>query len=230
MLKISIWTDYACPFCYIAEARVDNLIQEMGIADRVSFDYHSFELYPDAPQNVQETTLARFAKKYGLSMDAAAERIDRISQLGRAEGLTFNYSTTRNTNSMDAHRLTQYVNSLGDPQLTKLVSDLLFQAYFGDNLKLADHDVLLSVARQAGLNLTKVREVLTSNAYFEEVRQDERFISSHGVHAVPFFIINDQGIMGAQPKSAFKKVITQGLQAEDELASGMSCGIDGCDI
>jgi len=230
MLKISIWTDYACPFCYIAEARVDNLIQEMGIADRVSFDYHSFELYPDAPQNVQETTLARFAKKYGLSMDAAAERIDRISQLGRAEGLTFNYSTTRNTNSMDAHRLTQYVNSLGDPQLTKLVSDLLFQAYFGDNLKLADHDVLLSVARQAGLNLTKVREVLTSNAYFEEVRQDERFISSHGVHAVPFFIINDQGIMGAQPKSAFKKAITQGLQAEDELASGMSCGIDGCDI
>ena len=230
MIKISVWTDYACPFCYIAEARVDNLIKEMGIANRVSFDYHSFELYPDAPRDVQETTLDRFAKKYNLSMDAAAERIDKISQMGRAEGLDFKYSSTRNTNSMDAHRLTQYVNSLGDSSLTKRVSDLLFQAYFSDNLKLADHDVLMNVAKTAGLNLEKVHEILEGNAFFEAVRQDESFIASHGVNAVPFFIINNQGIMGAQPKEVFKKIITEAIQGEDELATGMSCGIDGCDI
>jgi len=230
MLKISVWTDYACPFCYIAEARVDNLVKELKIEDRVSFDYHSFELYPDAPKDVQETTLVRFAKKYNLSMDAAAERIDKISQMGRAEGLDFKYSSTRNTNTMDAHRLTQYVNSLGDTKLTKKFSDLLFEAYFSDNLKLADHNVLMAVAKKAGLDLTKIKEVLNSNAYFEDVRNDEEFITSHGVNAVPFFIINDKGIMGAQPKETFKKIITDAIDAEDALSTGMSCGIDGCDI
>jgi len=230
MIKISVWTDYACPFCYIAEARVDNLVKELKIEDRVSFDYHSFELYPDAPKDVQETTLVRFAKKYHLTMDAAADRIDKIAQMGRAEGLDFKYSSTHNTNTMDAHRLTQYVNSLGDPKLTKKFSDLLFDAYFGDNLKLADHDVLMAVSKKAGLDLAKAKEVLNSNAYFEDVRKDEQFVTSQGVNAVPFFVINNQGIMGAQPKEVFKKVITDAISSEDTLMSGMSCGIDGCDF
>jgi len=230
MLKISIWTDYACPFCYIAEARVDNLVSELKLEDRVTFDYHSFELYPDAPKDVQETTLVRFAKKYNLSMEMAAERIDKIAQMGRAEGLDFKYSSTQNTNTMDAHRLTQYVNSLGDSKLTKRFSDLLFKAYFSDNLKLANHDVLLDVAQKADLDLSKVKEVLNSQQYFEAVRKDEKFITSQGVNAVPFFIINNQGIMGAQPKEVFKKVITDALKAEDDLATGMSCGIDGCNF
>ncbi|MBB1086210.1 DsbA family oxidoreductase [Limosilactobacillus fastidiosus] len=212
MVKISVWTDYACPFCYIAEARVDNLIKEMGIEDQVEFDYHSFELYPDAPKDVQETTIVRFAKKYGLTEEEAADRIDKIAEMGRAEGLDFNYSSTLNTNSMDAHRLTQYVNSLGDPKLTKQVSDLLFDAYFGKNLKLADHDVLMDVAKKAGLDLPKVKEVLESNAFYDEVRADENFIMKQGVNAVPFFIIDNKGIMGAQPKNIFKQVITEALQ------------------
>lgn len=216
MVKISVWTDYACPFCYIAAARIDNLVQEMGVADQVEFDYHSFELYPDAPKDVQETTVVRFAKKYGLTNEEAAERIDKIAELGRAEGLTFNYSSTLNTNSMDAHRLTQYVNSLGDPQLTKRVMDRLFDAYFGKNLKLADHDVLLNVAKETGLNLTKVKEVLESNAFYDEVRADEDFIMKQGVNAVPFFIIDNKGIMGAQPKNVFKQVITEALQNDQD--------------
>ncbi|MBB1079559.1 DsbA family oxidoreductase [Limosilactobacillus sp. STM2_1] len=212
MVKISVWTDYACPFCYIAEARIDNLVKEMGIEDQVEFDYHSFELYPDAPKDVQETTVVRFAKKYGLTEKKAADRIDKIAEMGRAEGLDFNYSSTLNTNSMDAHRLTQYVNSLGDPKLTKRVSDLLFDAYFGKNLKLADHDVLMNVAKAAGLDLTKVKEVLESNAFYDKVRADENFIMKQGVNAVPFFIIDNKGIMGAQPKNVFKQVITDALQ------------------
>lgn len=212
MVKISVWTDYACPFCYIAEARIDNLVKEMGVKDQVEFDYHSFELYPDAPKDVQETTVVRFAKKYGLTEQEAADRIEKIAELGRAEGLNFNYSSTLNTNSMDAHRLTQYVNSLGDPKLTKRISDLLFDAYFGKNLELADHDVLMDVSKEAGLALTKVKEVLESNAFYDEVRDDEDFIMKQGVNAVPFFIIDNKGIMGAQPKNIFKQVISEALQ------------------
>lgn len=214
MVKISVWTDYACPFCYIAEARIDNLAKEMGIEDQIEYDYHSFELYPDAPKDVKETTVVRFAKKYHLTKQQAADQIDKIAQMGRNEGLDFKYSTTLNTNSMDAHRLTQYVNSLGNPKLTKQVSDLLFQAYFSDNLKLADHQVLMDVAKKANLDLAKVKEVLDSNVYHDEVRADEAFVQRLGVNAVPFFVINKKGIMGAQPKEVFKQVITEALEAE----------------
>lgn len=215
MVKITVWTDYACPFCYIAEARIDNLVKETGVQDQVEFDYHSFEFYPDAPQDVQETTVVRFATKYGLTEQEAKKQIDDIAKLGRAEGLNFNYrSTLNNTNSLDAHRLTQYVNSLGDAALTKRVSDLLFDAYFGQNLKLADHAVLLGVAQEAGLDMAKVKEVLDSNAFYDEVRADENFIMNHGVNAVPFFIIDNKGIMGAQPKNLFRQVITEALQKD----------------
>lgn len=123
-------------------------------------------MYPDAPKDVTETTVTRFAKKYGLSMAKAAQRIEVISRLGQQEGLTFKYSSTLNTNTMDAHRLTKYVNSLNDPILTKKVVQSLFKAYFSDNLKLADHQVLLAVAKQAGLDLTAVTEVLNSKKYY----------------------------------------------------------------
>lgn len=212
MITISMWTDYSCPFCYIAEARITNLIKELEIEKQVEFDYHSFELYPDAPKDVQETTVVRFAKKYSLTKEKATAQIEQIASLGQAEGLEFNYHSTLNTNSMDAHRLTQYVKSLGNPKLTQKVSRLLFDAYFGKNLKLSDHEVLLDVARKADLNLSKVQEILTSNAFYAEVRADEKFIAQHGVNAVPFFIINNKGIMGAQPKSVFKQVLLEALK------------------
>lgn len=230
MVKISVWTDYACPFCYIAEARLDNLLAELQLQDRIEFDYHSFELYPDAPNNVTETTVVRFAKKYGLTEQQAAERIKSIEDMGKKEGLDFKYSTTLNTNTMDAHRLTQYVKSLGDAKLTKKVSQLLFKAYFSDNLKLADHEVLLDVAKKAKLDLKKVQALLDSDDHLNEVRQDETFIMEQGVHAVPFFKINDVELMGAQPKEAFKQAITQAIAKEDQAMAGMSCGIDGCDL
>ena len=216
MIKISIWTDYACPFCYIAEGRLDNLIAEMGIADRVEYDYHSFELYPDAPKDVTETTVVRFAKKYGLTEEEAAYRIDKISQMGEAEGLTFKYASTLNTNSMDAHRLTQYAKSLNDPLLTKKVMDLLFKAYFSDNQKLADHDVLLDIAKKAGLELASVKKVLESNEYYDEVRADENFVMTRGINAVPFIVIDGKGVMGAQSKKIFKQLLTEALAKENK--------------
>ena len=193
MIKISIWTDYACPFCYIAEGRLDNLIAEMGIADQVEYDYHSFELYPDAPKDVTETTVVRFAKKYGLTEEEAAYRIDKISQMGEAEGLTFKYASTLNTNSMDAHRLTQYAKS-----------------------KLADHDVLLDIAKKAGLELASVKKVLESNEYYDEVRADENFVMTRGINAVPFIVIDGKGVMGAQSKKIFKQLLTEALAKENK--------------
>lgn len=214
-MKITIWSDYACPYCYIADKRIQNIINELGVENKVQWDIHAFQLYPDAPNEVTETTLNRFAAKYRLTKKEAAQRIDEISNMGRGEGLDFKYATTLNTNTMDAHRLTQWVkDTKSNSQLTKKLADLLFKAYFTDNRKLADHNVLIDVAVQAGLNEDEVTKLLNSNDYEEQVIADEYFIQSNGVHAVPFTIIDGKGYMGAQPNEVFKKAIQEALVKE----------------
>lgn len=214
-MEITIWSDYACPFCYIADKRIQNIIDDMGVNDRVTWDIHAFQLYPDAPNEVTETTLDRFAAKYGLSKEEASERIAGISQMGESEGLDFKYASTLNTNTMDAHRLTQWVkDTKNDPALTKKLSELLFKAYFTDNRKLADHEVLIDVAKEAGLDEKEVKKLLASNDYHDTVVADEYFIQSNGVHAVPFIVIDGKGYMGAQPRSVFKKAIEDALEKE----------------
>lgn len=214
-MEITVWSDYACPFCYIAEARIENILKDMNVADKVHFDRHAFQLYPDAPKDVTETTLDRFAAKYGLTKPEAAQRIEQISQMGRAEGLDFKYSTTLNTNTMDAHRLTQWVKDNYDREVVDKLSSLLFKAYFSENVKLADHDVLLKAAKQAGVDVEAAKKLLDSNDYHDKVVADEMFVQQNGVHAVPFFVIDGKGYMGAQPREVFEKAIKEGLEKEN---------------
>ena len=213
-MEIIVWSDYACPFCYIAEGRINNILKDLNAEDKVHFDRHAFQLYPDAANDVTETTLERFAKKYGLTEKEAAQRIEQISQMGRGEGLEFNYASTLNTNTMDAHRLTQWVKDHYDQEVVDKLSDLLFKAYFGDNKKLADHKVLLEAAKEAGVNIDDAKKLLDSNDYHDKVIADEAFIQQNGVHAVPFFVIDGKGYMGAQPREVFEKAIKEGLAKE----------------
>ncbi|QNQ81785.1 DsbA family oxidoreductase [Lactobacillus sp. PV037] len=213
-MEITVWSDYACPFCYIAEARIENLLNDMGVSDQVHFDRHAFQLYPDAPKDVTETTLDRFAAKYGLSKQEAAQRIEQISQMGRAEGLDFKYSSTLNTNTMDAHRLTQWVKDNYEGEVVDKLSELLFKAYFSENVKLADHAVLLKAAQEAGVDVAAAKKLLDSTDYHDKVVADEMFVQQNGVHAVPFFVIDGKGYMGAQPREVFEKAIKEGLEKE----------------
>ena len=125
-MKIEIWSDYACPFCYIGEERLEKAMKELGIKDQVNIEMRSFELDPNASYNVVSNTEDRFAKKYRISNPMAAERISQIEQYGKEEGIDFKYSTTQYTNTMDAHRLTHYAEKQGN----KAIAKDLFKAYF----------------------------------------------------------------------------------------------------
>ena len=106
-MKITYWSDYACPYCYIGETYLKQAIADLGIGDQVEVEMKAFELDPDASKEYAGTTVDRFAKKYGLSIQGAQARIDGISQMGRDAGLDFRYAETRYTNTFDAHRLTK---------------------------------------------------------------------------------------------------------------------------
>lgn len=224
-MKIRYWSDYACPYCYIGETRLKKAVAEMGLGDMVELEMNAFELDPTAPTEPVGDTLHRFAAKYGLTLKQAEERIEDISQLGREEGIDFRYATTRNTNTFDAHRLTKYAHSVGNTA----IEGLLFDAYFTKNLVLADHAVLLDIAREAGLDTDAAAEVLEGDAFADEVRADEQEARARAVEGVPYFVIDDKlAVPGALPTDLFKQALTQVLNEELSTMKGATCGPDGC--
>ncbi len=231
-MKITYWSDYACPYCYIGEARLKKAIADIPELKDVEIEMKAFQLDPSAGEHAAGDTQTRFAHKYGISMQEAGETIEHISQMGIAEGLDFKYATTLFTNTMDAHRLTKLAQSKNDPELAEKIIEALFKAYFTDNKELADKELLQKIGEDAGLDAEEVKEILMSDKYKDEVLLDEREAARYGIHAVPFFVVGQYGISGAQSvdgmKAAIMKVMEESAEAVTE--QGMSCGPDGCRI
>ncbi len=229
-MKIEIWSDYACPFCYIGERRLSKAIDELGARDEIAIEFKSFELDPYASREVESKTVDRFAVKYGLTVNDAARQIEGISEMGRREGIDFRYATTLYTNTFDALRITKLAQSKNKTEII----EKLFDAYFTKNLVLGDHSVLKKIAAEVGLDASEVDDVLNSDAFAEEVRRDEKEAAEYGIHAVPYFVINQKyALSGAQPTETIKDALKKLLEREREDAAikkfdGMTCGANGC--
>ena len=225
-MKIEIWSDYACPFCYIGEKRLEKAIAQVDGGDKIKIEFKSFELDPTASDKVVSSTAERFAKKYGMTLDDAKERIEEISLMGRREGIDFKYISTRYTNTFDALRLTKFAQEKGHDEII----EKLFDAYFTKNLELSDHEVLKKIAAECGLDAVEVEKFLDSEKFSEEVRRDEYEAAINGIHGVPYFVINGKfALSGAQPTEILKGAIEDALSEEiSEKFSGMTCGADGC--
>ena len=157
-MKITYWSDYACPYCYIGEERLKKAID-------VELEMKAFQLDPSAGIHAAGDTQTRFAHKYGISMEEAGRTIEQISQMGRDEGIDFRYATTLFTNTMDAHRITKLaMDRLEAADAQKLI-DRLFAAYFTENRELADRELLERIGKDCGLQEEEIREVLDSDRY-----------------------------------------------------------------
>ena len=206
-MKITYWSDFACPYCYIGNTRLKRAIEDLNLD--VDFDIHAFELDQNAPHDVQSTTVERFAVKYGLSIEDARKQVNQISQLGADEGIDFKYESTLYTNTRDAHRLMKLAQAKHPESVEKLAT-MLFDAYFVRNLKLADHNVLVKIGIEAGLSEDEIMEVLESDLYNSKVEEDENIALSAGIHAVPFYLFDGKySIPGALSYDDFKRVLSQ---------------------
>ena len=213
-MKITYWSDFACPYCYIGNTRLKRAIKDLNL--EVEFDIRAFELDQNAPKDVQSTTVERFAQKYGLSIEDAKKQVSQISSLGIEEGIDFKYESTLYTNTRDAHRLMKLAQDKHPETVEKLATSL-FDAYFVENLKLADHDVLLEIGLKAGLDENEITEVLKSNSYDSKVKEDEEIALTGGIHAVPFYLFDHKySIPGALSYEDFKSVLSQ-IIAESEV-------------
>ncbi len=238
MMTLTIWSDFACPYCYIGETRLKNAIEELGLTDDVQIDYRAYELDPEASKEVVSSTPERFAKKYRLSLDQAKDQIEQISALGRELGIDFRYATTQYSNTRDAHRLMKLAESKYDRSTVERLNELLFKAYFVENLVLADHDVLLAKGVEAGLSDKDVREALDSDMYNDEVRLDEREAMMRGVRGVPYIVFNGAfAVPGAMTTDGFKMALQRELKRQAKEAAAINdaeqvhqCGPEGCKL
>ena len=213
-MKITYWSDFACPYCYIGNTRLKKAIDDLDLD--VDFDIRAFELDQNAPRDVQSTTVERFAVKYSLSIEDARKQVNQISQLGADEGIDFKYETTLYTNTRDAHRLMKLAQEKHPESVDKLATSL-FDAYFVENLKLADHEVLMEIALDAGLGEEEIKEVLDTDLYNAKVEEDENIALSAGIHAVPFYLFDGKySIPGALSYDDFKSVLSQ-IISESEV-------------
>lgn len=237
MMNLTIWSDFACPYCYIGETRLQRAIEELGLKDDVEIDFRAFELDPTAPKEVVTTTPERFAMKYRLSLDGAKRQIEQISSLGKELGIDFRYMTTQYSNTRDAHRLMKLAEAKYDRATVGRLNEALFAAYFTENLVLSDHGVLLEKAVGIGMKEEDVKEVLDSDKYDDEVRLDEREAAMRGIHGVPYIVFNGSfAVPGAMSIEGFKDALGRELRKqnkESEEKTGErphACGPDGCQL
>ena len=135
-MKITYWSDYACPWCYIGVSRLKNAIKELGVESLVTLKMRAYQLDPGAPLKAESDNITKAAARFGVSKEEAMAKMRQMFDMAKANGIEFNYATARNTNTFDAHRLTKLAESKGDEKLLNAMIDRLYKAYFTDNLSL----------------------------------------------------------------------------------------------
>lgn len=230
-MKIEVWSDYACPFCYIGKRRLEHALEQFPDKDDVEVTFRSFQLDPTADPAGTPDIHAMLARKYGVPYEQAKEMNAQVGEQARGVGLDFRFDTMVHTNTFDSHRLAHYAEEQGAGQA---VNERLLKAYFTDSLNLGDRGVLADLAAEAGLDRRAVTEMLESDRYSAEVRADIARAGQIGVKGVPFFVFNDKyALSGAQPGPVFSEVLETVRKEEKEpvlktLGSDTADGSDGC--
>jgi predicted DsbA family dithiol-disulfide isomerase len=208
-LRIDIWSDVACPWCYIGKRRLEAALSTFARRDLVQVHWRAFELNPAAPRESHEGSYAeRLAKKYGVSLAEAEQMIERVMQTATSEGLAFDYKVIRPGNTFDAHRL---IHLAGQQGLGDAVKERFFRGYFCEGAAVGMPDTLLRMAVEAGLPAELVQSVLASDAYGDEVRADEHEARTLGISGVPFFVFAGRfGVSGAQSAEVLRAALERG--------------------
>ncbi|QNU17586.1 DsbA family oxidoreductase [Geobacillus zalihae] len=231
-MKIEVWSDFVCPFCYIGKRRLEQALEPFPHRENVEIVFRSFELDPNAPNETPLTIHEIIANKYGISIEEAKRANADIGRQAEAVGLTFRFETMKPTNTFDAHRLAHYAKEKG--KLNEMV-ERLFYAYFTESKRISDRDVLLAIAEATGLDRAEAEEVLASGRYTQEVRRDEEEAAALGIRGVPFFVLNGKyAISGAQPVDVFRRALEKVWEEEQSRPlqllgeEGRACGDDDC--
>ena len=230
-MRVDIWSDIVCPFCYIGKKRLEAAAEQAGV--ELEIHWHSFELDPEAPPRQEISNSERLAQKYNRTI-AEVENMQRnIAEMAKAEGIEFNWENANSGNTFNAHRIVHLAQSKG---LGSEAKEALFYSYMTQGLPIGERETLEDVASRIGLNPVEVDDVLDSEEFADFVKFDEQVAHEQlKVTGVPFFIFDQRvALAGAQPREVFLKVFEQTLETANQTATEPSadapvCNDDQCD-
>jgi predicted DsbA family dithiol-disulfide isomerase len=236
-MKVEIWSDVVCPWCYIGKRRFESALARFSHRDDVEVVWRSFELDPSAPARRMGDSAERLAAKYGMTRQQAVESQDRLTQMAAQEGLTIHFDLSQSGNTFDAHRLLHMAAEQG---VQDEVKERLFRAYFSEGEPIGDTETLVRLVEEVGLSRAEAQAVLASDRYAEDVRAEQREATQLGITGVPFFVVDRRyGVSGAQSADVLLQVLDRawtdthptllltpaGVGASDTTCTDETCAI-----
>jgi len=204
-MKVEIWSDVVCPWCYIGKRRFETALARFDHAADVEVEWRSFQLNPAQPRGAREPLEESLARKMGGTVEQARAMNARVTELAAAEGLEYHFETYRVVNTFDAHRVMHLAKAHG---LGTEAHERLLRAQLVEGEILEDHDTLVRLAAEVGLEVDETRRVLASDAYAADVEADMALARAFGAGGVPFFVIDRRyGVSGAQPAELFLEAL-----------------------
>ncbi|MCC9205923.1 DsbA family oxidoreductase [Arthrobacter sp. zg-Y769] len=235
-MKIDIWSDIACPWCYIGKRRFETALARFPHRDEVEVHWHSFQLDPSLPEHFDGTEVEYLSERKGIDPEQLAGMLDQVTVQAAGEGLSYDYDSLVVANSFSAHRLIHLAKAEGGLQGADAAKEALLSAHFEKGRDIGAADDLVEIGTRIGLDADRVKDMLATDEYADAVRADIAQARSLGISGVPFFVLDDKyGISGAQPADLFSSALEQAWQESHPLvnltpvsADGPACGPDGC--
>jgi predicted DsbA family dithiol-disulfide isomerase len=234
-MKVEVWSDIMCPFCYIGKRHFESALGRFEGRNNVEIEWHSFQLDPTIPKNIpsKENVYQYLADKKGISYEQSAKMHERVIEMAKNAGLDYRFDKAIVANSFDAHRLIQLAKT---KELGDAAEERLFRAYFTEGKDFGDHDTLIAIGKEIGLNAEEIKSALVSDDYAEKVERDIQEAAEIGVQGVPFFVFDRRyAVSGAQAPEYFLQALNQSFgewekaNPDTELApaEGAVCSPDG---
>ncbi len=238
-MKVEIWSDVMCPFCYIGKRHFEKAIEKLPFKGDIEIEWKSFQLNPDYHNTTKEDLYTYLARAKGMSVDQAKQMTGQVEGMASNVGLELNFAKNIPANSFDAHRFLHFAKSKG---LQNEAEEALFKAHFMEARDIANHETLIGIAKELGLGEAETSEVLKGEDFADAVRYDVYESQQLGIRGVPYFVFDRKyALSGAQPIPAFEQAIVQSFtewqatQPKNELKSlnknnDAVCDENGCEI
>jgi predicted DsbA family dithiol-disulfide isomerase len=231
-MKVEIWSDVMCPFCYIGKRRFEEALQHFDHKEKIEVEWKSFQLNPDLQTDTTINIDEYLADKKGWTLDYAQQLNSQVTEMAAQVGLTYNFDKAVVANSFNAHRFSHFAKKNG---LGIEAEEALFKAYFTDGKNIDDIDILVELGANLGLKAEETKQVLESNEFAADVKRDIAEAQYLGIQGVPFYVMNNKyAVSGAQAVPVFEQTLQKAFddwQHESakpklEIIEGESCGPD----
>jgi predicted DsbA family dithiol-disulfide isomerase len=214
-MKVEIWSDIVCPFCYIGKRKFEKALDGFGAKDKVEIVWRSFQLDPDMEYVPGQSVHEYLGKRKGGTAAEGKQMNDSMAGIAKEVGLEYNFDKAIINNTLDAHRLLHLAKTKG---LQNEMKERLFKAYYTEGKNIGDLETLIELGKEVGLKTEEITTVLQADTYKEEVLQDQYAAGKVGARGVPFFVFNDKyAVSGAQPSHVFTQVLDKVWEEEKPI-------------